>query len=306
MNTAADAGPRPVPMLSIGVPAYNSAPTLRRTLDCLLGQSFGDFELIVSDNASTDATWEILQEYARADARVVPLRQAQNIGANGNYTAVFRAARGRYFKWASSNDLCAPEFLARCVAHLEAHPEAVLVAPRTRLFESDPAQFTDYEGDLACTEPDAVDRFVKVLTGMKLNNVLNGVVRADALRRTRLIEHYVGADTVLVGHLALLGHVVLLPEAMFLRRMDRQTATQMMSDEALHRHHYPRRTARSLFPAWRVTAGWVRAVFAARLPLSSTLRALGWILRKIHWSLPALRRDIVEAVRFHTGSEGQR
>lgn len=286
------------PRLSIGMPTYNGAATLRAAIDSLLAQSFGDFELIVSDNASTDGTWALIEEYAARDTRVIGLRQPCNIGANGNYSAVFRAARGQYFKWASSNDWCAPEFLARCVAYLDAHPETVLVAPRTRLFENRPEVHTDYRGDIACEQPDPVDRFMTVGSSLGLNNILNGVVRSQALGRTRLIEHYHSADVVLVGQIALLGRISLIDEPLFYRRMDPATATRLMSAEAALRHHYPVRTWRSLFPWWRVALGWLRALLSSGLPFADMRRALPWVLRLAYWRGAELRQDLVDALRF--------
>jgi glycosyltransferase involved in cell wall biosynthesis len=287
-----------VPTVSIGMPAYNSAGTLRASIDCLLAQSFRDFELIISDNASSDDTWAIVQHYASLDARVVALRQEHNIGANGNYSAVFRAARGRYFKWASSNDWCSPHFLERCVDHLEVNADVALVAPSTRLFTETPSDASDYESDMSFDAADAVERFVSVSQQLALNNVLNGVVRTEVLRSTNLIEHYPGADVVLVGHIALLGKIVVLGEHLFYRRMDRATATHLMSKDAVHRHHYPKRTARALFPNWRFIAGLVRAVGSSALPASDKWRARQWALRLAYWRLTDLSRDVAEAAMY--------
>lgn len=286
------------PAVSIGMPAYNAEQTIRGSIECLLGQTLADCELIVSDNASTDGTWAIIEEYAHKDPRVVAVRQPTNIGANGNYSAVFARARGRYFKWASSNDWCAPRFIEQCVAYLDAHPDTVMVAPRTRLFHGPLDSFTDYDRDVAFNQADPVDRFVAVGTSLALNNVLNGVVRTDVLARTRLIEHYVGADVVLVGHLALLGKIALLEERHFYRRMDRETATHLMSDDAVRRHHYPVATRRSLFPAWRRAAGSLHTVFSSGLSPRQALRALRWALRKTYWNVPDLGRDVVDALHY--------
>lgn len=290
--------PTAVPRVTIGMPTYNSARTLRSAVDALLAQTYSDFELIISDNASTDDTWSIIGEYARCDRRVVPMRQTQNIGANGNYTAVFIAARGRYFKWASSNDWCAPDFLEKCVVHLDAHPMTALVAPRTRIFQDDPTTGRDYEHDVAFDADDAVDRFIQVWTRIALNNVINGVGRTEILRRTRLIEHYPGADVVLLSHLALLGKIQLLPDRLYYRQMDQSTATPLMSKEAVHRHHYPQRTARALFPSWRSVTGRASAVLASGLSFGDTRRALMWVLQTAYWRRESLWGDIEDAVRY--------
>jgi glycosyltransferase involved in cell wall biosynthesis len=285
------------PLLSIGMPAFNGALTIRSAIDCLLEQSFSNFELIISDNASTDGTWAIIEEYTRKDARVIGLRQSQNIGANANYSAVFLPARGRYFKWASSNDWCAPTMLERCIDYLEGNPDAVLVAPRTRLFQNSVDEFSEYLADIACPQANPVDRFIEVGSHLALNNAVNGVLRTQALRRTRLVEHYRGADVVLLAHLALLGKISLLDAPLFYRRMDAATATHMMSGEAVHLHHYPVKTSRSLFPAWRLTWGWMRAAAMARLSPRDTLRAVAWVLRKMYWSRSEMTHDLVEVVR---------
>jgi glycosyltransferase involved in cell wall biosynthesis len=292
-----------VPLLSIGMPVYNGERTMRSALESLLAQTLTDFELILSDNASSDGSWDVIQEFAARDPRVRAFRQPRNIGANANYTALFRAARGKYFKWASSNDWCAPEFLQCCVEQLEADPGAVLVAPRTRLFESDPAVFQDYLGDIACTQPDPVDRFKHVGERLALNNVVNGVARADALRQTHLVEHYPSADVVLVAHLALLGRIVLLPQPLFYRRMDRASATALMGEVAVHRHHYPVTTWRSSLPAWRLAWGWVRTACAARPSVSGTARALYWAVRRAYWNRALLGRDLLQLPRYPIPTE---
>jgi glycosyltransferase involved in cell wall biosynthesis len=287
----------PAPLVTVGMPTFNAAATIRSAVDSLLAQRFVDFELVISDNSSSDGTWQIIQEYTQRDPRVLATRQERNIGANANYSAVFDRARGRYFKWASSNDWCAPEFLAQCVERLERDSELVLVAPRTRLFEAELERATNYTGDIACMQPSPADRFIHAGTNLALNNVMNGVVRYDALRRTRLIEHYPGADNVLVGHLALLGKIALLEERLFYRRMDAATATRMMSEAAVLRHHYPDDTWRSRLPSWRLTLGWLRVALTAPVSVSEKRRAIGWVLRMAYWKRAHMARDLRDLLR---------
>ena len=81
---------------SIGLPVFNGENFLAPAIESILGQTYDDFELIISDNASTDATSQICRDFARRDSRVRYIRNARNLGADPNYNAVFRAARGRY------------------------------------------------------------------------------------------------------------------------------------------------------------------------------------------------------------------
>ncbi|WNC86000.1 glycosyltransferase family 2 protein [Thermosynechococcus sp. QKsg1] len=89
--------------LSIGMPVYNGAKFIREALDSLLAQTFTDFELIISDNASTDETEAICREYAAKDKRIRYVRQAQNLGAAANFKYVLDEARGEYFMWAAAD-----------------------------------------------------------------------------------------------------------------------------------------------------------------------------------------------------------
>ncbi|MEO1000408.1 MAG: glycosyltransferase family 2 protein, partial [Pseudomonadota bacterium] len=112
--------------MSIGLPVRNGARFLDEAITSIRAQEFGDFELIIADNASTDATEEIARDHAAADPRISYLRQPRNLGAAANYNETFRRARGHYFKWAAHDDRLAPGFLGTCIAALEARPEAVL------------------------------------------------------------------------------------------------------------------------------------------------------------------------------------
>src|SRR5208282_399437 len=99
------------PMVSIGLPVYNGEAYLRQVLDSVLAQTFSDFELIISDNASTDCTEAICREYAAADARIRYHRQARNRGATWNFRQVALLSSGQYFLWTSHDDLLAPTYI---------------------------------------------------------------------------------------------------------------------------------------------------------------------------------------------------
>ena len=116
----------PVPRVSIGLPVFNGERYLVSTIDSILAQRFTDFELIVSDNASTDRTGEICRDYAHRDPRVRYFRNERNLGVGPNYDGCFHRARGTYFKWASNDDLLAPTYLLKAVASLVSSPDAEL------------------------------------------------------------------------------------------------------------------------------------------------------------------------------------
>jgi glycosyltransferase involved in cell wall biosynthesis len=113
------------PLVSIGLPVFNGESFLRRALDSLLAQSFTDFELIISDNASTDQTRDICEEYAARDPRMRYIRQASNLGGLENFNFVLREAQSKYFMWAAVDDLWDPEFILSLLKSLEEDPAAV-------------------------------------------------------------------------------------------------------------------------------------------------------------------------------------
>lgn len=123
------------PMVSIGLPVFNGEATLERALESILLQEHSSFELIVSDNGSTDRTAQICESFARRDSRVRYVRQEENIGATANFRYVLQAARNDRFIWAAADDWWEPDRLKLLVAHLTAG-DAVVVGRIRRWFEN--------------------------------------------------------------------------------------------------------------------------------------------------------------------------
>lgn len=99
------------PTVSIGMPVYNDQKALRLALDCIDKQTFKDYELIISDNCSTDDTELICRQFAEKNPRVTYIRQDTNIGATKNFQFVLDQAKGTYFMWAASDDIRSEDFL---------------------------------------------------------------------------------------------------------------------------------------------------------------------------------------------------
>src|SRR3990167_3879396 len=107
------------PRVSIGLPVFNGEEYLPRAFDCLIQQDYEDFEVIISDNASTDATETLCRDLARQDNRIRYYRNETNIGARRNYNRVFELARGDFFKWASHDDEYDASLVRRCLEVFE-------------------------------------------------------------------------------------------------------------------------------------------------------------------------------------------
>ncbi|GAA4673460.1 glycosyltransferase family 2 protein [Pseudonocardia yuanmonensis] len=273
-----------IPRLSIGLPVYNGERYLPEALDSLLGQSYGDFELIISDNASTDGTEQICREYAAADRRIRFIRQPRNIGACPNHNYTFRCARGELFKWASHDDLYGRHLLRRCVDALDDHPEAVLSHARQAIIDGDGniKQVVDYT--LATDSPRAPVRFKSMLFEVGGDDFY-GVMRSEVLRRTPLNGSYHHSDRTFVTEIGLIGPFHQVPELLYFRRDHpgrAERATTTKRERCINMD--PRRADRLRNPTARLVAEYVWGYVDAirRTPLSSTDR-LACYGHLIHW-----------------------
>ncbi len=284
------------PRISIGMPVYNGAEWLAPSIESILDQTFKDFELIISDNGSSDDTGDICEKFAAADERIRYIRQPVNIGASGNYSFVFRVASAPYFKWASSNDICHATFLELCIAELDSRPDLAVCFPRTRLFAEHPSDGQDYFDDLILLDDSPCKRFQKFLNNIQLNNVMNGVIRSEALKKTSLVKPYHSSDVVLMAEVSLHGKFAEVPEALYLRRMDEKTSTSLMSDEKVREHYDPQRKSSMRFQNWHIQMGYIAAALRAPLNLRERLCVLSLVLRGLRWSRVKLAADIREAL----------
>ena len=277
--------------VAIGMPVYNGERWLRQSVNTLLEQTRRDFVLVITDNASTDATETICRELAATDSRIHYHRNETNFGVFRNYNRAFELTKSTYFKWASSNDLCAPEFLDRCIAALESIPAAVLAYPSTILFSDDPARGESYAFDPDVQDADPVVRFRRVIAEIRLNNAFNGVYRADALRGTSLNGLYMGSDIALMAELALKGTLVKLPQPLFFRRMTADAASARKDEEG--RRAFFSGSGRDVegTPAWDLQRHLARAVNASPLGLTEHFRAWSYLIRRMWWSRTDLWRE---------------
>jgi glycosyltransferase involved in cell wall biosynthesis len=299
------------PLVSIGVPVYNGERFLPQALDTLLGQTLRDFELIISDNASTDGTADICRDYAARDARIRYIRQASNIGAPRNWNFVALEARGRYFKWAAANDFCDPRMLEKCVAVLNADPSVVLCYGRACIVDEETGEHRPYEHEVSAVDPRPSERFKTVFRSPLLTgNVMQGVIRLDVLRRTPLEPLYPYGDMVLMAELALLGRFVLLPEILFYRRLGPRTWSMHLRPAELQAFHSPDSAARPRLGRLRLHPDYVKAVFRAPITASEKLRTLAMVARRATGDLLRAMRIMKNfdrpAGQHSSGSEASR
>ncbi|MFR9805613.1 glycosyltransferase family 2 protein [Pseudonocardia sp. RS010] len=262
------------PRLSIGLPVYNGEKYLAESLDALLGQTYGDYELIISDNASTDGTEEVCRDYAARDPRIRYVRQSQNIGACPNHNFLVHEARGELFKWASHDDLYARTLLERCVDALDDRPEIVLAHAWQAIIDGDGHVVLPVDYSLTTDSPSAAERFRSVLFTVGGDDFY-GVMRTEVLRRTPLNGSYHHSDRTLMAELALNGQFHQVPERLFFRRDHPDRAERARpTKRARSANMDPRRADRLRHPMVRLLAEYVWGFVAAvrRAPISPAER----------------------------------
>jgi glycosyltransferase involved in cell wall biosynthesis len=282
------------PIVSIGMPVYNGARFLRATLDSLLAQTFTDFELIISDNASTDATETICRTYAENDSRIRYIRQTENMGATFNWRFVAAAANGKYFKWASSNDRCSPTQIEKCLDVLRNDTSIVLAYPRTVLIDDHDEILEQYEKDLEVLDPSPSKRFIRVATGMALNNAMCGLIRLDVLRKTRGERGYPAGDMVLMAELVLHGGFKLIPEYLFFRRVDQASTARYLSKEKLAHFLKPKGGGMAL-PHWRKYGDYFWSLIRTPISISEKAHAMTSVARWVYWERGKLLAELGES-----------
>lgn len=266
-----------MPRVSLGMPVYNGERFLEETLDALLAQTFKDFEVIISDNASTDRTQTICRSYMAKDARIRYFRNETNLGAAKNYNRVFELSSGDYFKWAAADDLCAPEYLAKCVAVLDQHPEVILCYPKTTIIDAHGNILKPYEDGLDLRQPRVRDRYWQANHRRGECNAVFGVIRSSILRNTSLIGSYIASDRVLLTELALYGQFYELPDHLFFRRQHPQASSSNRSIESVQEFFDPKTKGKICLYNWQHVFQHLATI--KRAPLQPVEKAqLVWII----------------------------
>lgn len=281
------------PLVSVGLPVYNGENFLEEALDSILAQTFRDFELIISDNASKDRTQEICKAYASEDHRIRYYRAEKNHGAAWNYNRVFELSTGQYFKWAAHDDKCAPSFLQRCLELLAISPDAVICYPRTTLIDENGNTVAMDENTLNLSSQDILTRFRDTLNPMRLcHNVMFGLMRSQILGNTRLLGNYLAADRCLLAELSLYGPFLEIPEYLFYRR--KRPGNIGTSIE--HMEFYdPSRKVKFVLPEWRVFFEHIisvkRSPLTCRVKIPLIFMILTWayskrlsLMRQLKWA----------------------
>jgi glycosyltransferase involved in cell wall biosynthesis len=315
-----------MPLVSIGVPVYNGADYLPDTLTALLGQSWRDLEVVISDNLSTDGTSEICRKFASANARVRYHRTERLLPPAENHNRTFELSTGQYFKWAAHDDLCGPEFVEQCVRVLEADPSVVLCYPHATIIDEDGRSLMPYSYSISTGDPRASRRFGSlVCADHRFHGAFEiyGVIRSDALRSIPPMGNYARGDSLILARLALLGRFHELEQVMFYSRDHASRSVRTLPARKANTRTRlsrfigvgplppvewwdPSRRDKLNFPEWRVLKEYAISVERAPIPRSEKLACCGWLARSLWSYSPKLARDvIIAAEQLIMGKPGQ-
>ncbi len=290
------------PTISIGLFVYNGERFLPRSLDSLLRQTFRDFELIISDNASTDRTEEICREYAARDQRIHYYRNEKNMGAGWNSRRVFELATGKYFKLAAHDDMIQPDFLRLCLDALEADDSFILAHSLTRVIDENGQFIENYDDGLRTGSLDPVERARDLLLRGHRCYPIFGLIRMDALHKVPSFGNYAHSDRVLLLRLGLLGRFYEVPHSLFISTSHSGQSVWTMPERTkakgfrLTRRYGtlpalewwdPTKARKIVFPEWNAAKEFLLSVARSPLDPWQRLRCYGLVAR---WMLKYHRR----------------
>lgn len=287
------------PRISIGLPVYNGARFIEETLNSILAQTYSDFELIISDNASTDQTEVICRAYAAKDRRIRYYRNHKNLGLGRNYSRVFELATGEYFKWAASDDLCKPDHLARCLAVLDMDSTVVLAYPKSRFIDETGKLLDVNDPGWDLRSEDAYERFRYVIYAGHWVNAIYGLIRRHVLSKTRLMPSYPGGDYRLLGEISLAGKLFEIPEYLHLRRLHPGASSQNTTNLPWMLELHKGKRGYVCLPLWQLSADHLMSIIRSELSIAQKLSLVGSLLRHMRWEQQQLLEELAFAFKTY-------
>ncbi len=200
------------PKISIGMPVYNGEKFIDRAIESLLSQNFIDFELIISDNASTDDTGILCQKYN--DNRIKYYRQHNNIGLISNFKFVLDKAVGEYFMWAASDDIWDSKFISSTSEVLDENSDCVSVFCHMILFD---INTNDLIEKITPSSNSSDFKFLRIRRALEElhPNLIYGLHRRNVLKENYLLGQFDWSDVLTVSGLVATGKYFIIPKSYY-------------------------------------------------------------------------------------------
>lgn len=243
-----------MPLVSVGIPVFNGSNYIKQAIESVLKQSYADIELLISDNCSTDNTYEICKSYMESDPRIILSRNESNLGAAPNFNKVFHLASGKYFMWLSHDDYIELNFIKECINILELSSSTVLCQSNLSIIDENNNFLKAHK-----LQQSGTDKLSK--TGRFKNFVLNdqscyevfGVIRRDVLAQTSLIQSHISSDRHLIAELSLLGSFSTIEEYLFNSREHQERSIRKYPVQYLRAQWFDSSNSQNIrYPFWKV------------------------------------------------------
>ncbi len=289
------------PLVSIGMPVFNGEPYIGEAIESILRQSYRNIELIICDNASEDGTQAICERFAAEDSRVRYVRNEANIGAYRNFNKTFELSRGKYFKWASHDDNLEEGFIEVCVDTLERETDVVLCLPKIIYIDQHGKITADQTVNVSILGERYLDRmrrfFDLQVASDDIVYALFGLMRADALRKTKLWEPYISSEEMVMLDLLRYGKLKQVEQSAFFFRLHPQSAfkkNRKPKDRARWFDPSRKRIA-FVFPVWNLLRKYLGRVIHGPFTLREKIIGVGLVLYR---ALRLWRRYVGDIVKF--------
>jgi glycosyltransferase involved in cell wall biosynthesis len=282
-----------VPCVSICLPVFNGEKYIREAIGSIRAQTFEDFELIVSDNASTDGTQALCREAAMHDSRIRYFRADTNRGLAWNWNRAFELATGRYLVWFSHDDLMAPDYIRQCVEVLQQDADTLLCFTNSYYIDDEGKviQRVDLLNPGAAETPS--ERFQHILYDVRCDPVC-GLMKTEFLKQTRLHAGYADSDRVLLAEMGFRGQFRKIPDYLFSRRMHAlQTTTRYRDRWDRTLIFDPSKAGKAVCPWWREWFDFVVAIARAPISLKERFKSC----KSLYWWSLVHRTFLVQDVR---------
>lgn len=204
------------------MPVYNGAQFICNALDSLLSQNYEAFEIIISDNASTDATKNICMEYANRDERIRYYKNSKNMGATWNFNRVFDLSLGEYFMWASCDDYWDTDYIDTCIQAFKTSKNIVLAGTICRGIDTDTDQLKYVDRGFSTIGLNPSQSFIRyksiIHSGTHIGGIFYGLYKKDILSEIMPMRKVIATDHLLLAELSLLGEIITVQKPLFFKR----------------------------------------------------------------------------------------
>lgn len=286
------------PKLSVGMPVYNGEKYIEKSIISILDQSFGDFELIISDNASNDGTEEICRSYIEKDKRIKYYRNKENIGAARNYNLLVKYSNTDFFRWQNSDDLITKDLHGACYESLIKNSDAVLCYGKTKVIDANGTFMSNYDDNLNLISDIPSERFIQFLENVGLSNVIYGLMRKKAMLKTTLFGLYNAADVNFMGELCLYGKFIEIPKYMFYRRMHEGASSWDRKNNEIQKAFWdPNIDDKFFLPIIQKYKSYILSLLTSPISLKDKFIILSIILKKINWDRDNLFIEIKKVLK---------